>query len=132
MFATGVGVGDGELDPAASGRRIEANAPAGFVVLTVAVIDNPGGAPELSANAGVIPATAGSDNVPAVPGTPTRVEIDEPGLTAAAGASGDGPLPPPQPAAMVAAKNAPTKITRRCKTTRDPSTNPREVRSYDR
>ena len=92
-----------------------AGAFAGAMTLSVALIVKPAGAPDPMPNAGVTPATAGSDDVPAVPGIATNVVTDEPGLAVAVGcALGIGPvLPPAQPATIVTARNIATGTSRR-------------------
>jgi hypothetical protein len=82
------------------------------VVLEEVVIVRPAGAPAAIPKAGVTPATAGNDTVPAVPGIAINVETELPGLAEVAGTGADV-LPPEHPAAIVAARNIPTKMKRR-------------------
>jgi hypothetical protein len=104
----------------ASGARSTddgAGAFAGAEALEVALSVRPDGAPATKAKAGVIPANAGNDTVLAVLGT-TTTEVAEL-VELAAGASGEGPLPPDaHPATMVPASSNPARTTRRRSSTR--------------
>ena len=82
-------------------------------MLSVVLSVSPAGAPARMPNAGVTPPIAGSDTVPAVPGTAFSDEI-EPEFAAAVDCTlGAGELPPEHPATIVPAKNSPTRTKRR-------------------